>query len=243
MNKEKKKISFSRISTFLRCPYEYKYTYLERKDGIRRCGVKIGLGISLHAALRDFYYIKNLENRTLNTLLKLLEKNWLSENFSSSQEELIWLKKGKEILTQYYLRNDHTKTPSYIEQKFKAEIDSLIFIGIIDRIDKIDDNHYEIIDYKLEDYLDNEIDNLQMSFYYLGCKHGLGIEAKRFTYYILETNEKKSISITPNRINEEINKIYSIISEIDSTDIFVPKINNLCENCGLKSSCPAYKDK
>jgi ATP-dependent helicase/DNAse subunit B len=242
MSRSRKKISFSRIATFLRCPYEYNYTFINKIENMKRCGPKIGLGISLHAALRDFYKIESVDDRTLNTLLLLLKRNWSTRDFKNTHEEQTLIEKAQNILTKFYLHNDHTKTPSYIEQRFEAKVNDLIFVGIIDRIDKIEDNYYEIIDYKLEDYLKSEIDNLQMTFYYIGCKYGLGIDIKTFTFYILETNRKKNVVLTPGEIEKNMRRIQSCITEIDSTNVFIPKINALCENCGIKSTCPAHRD-
>ena len=239
IRRSRQKVSFSEIATFMRCPYEYKNIFIDRARNNRRCGAKLSLGISLHASLRDFYRISFPEDRSLDNLLLSLKRNWSSKDFINPDEEQMWLNRAKDILSNFYSQNDHRRTPCYVEQRFVTKLDDLVFVGVIDRIDKVE-NTYELIDYKLEDYQEKEIEDLQMTFYYIGCKYGLGIDIETFTFYILEENRKKHVVLTPAQIEKNIRRIKSCISEIDGAEIFAPKINILCENCGLKASCPAY---
>lgn len=98
--------------------------------------------MSVHAALRDFYRLRTQEKVSKKLLLKLLEKNWQIEGYSSSRYEREMWQRGVTYLSDYFAKEYSPKTKTLLtEQPFIVSLQSqgkrLKIGGQIDRIDDL----------------------------------------------------------------------------------------------------------
>ncbi|MHB8279386.1 MAG: RecB family exonuclease [Candidatus Humimicrobiaceae bacterium] len=236
-----KKFNFSKLYTFQRCPFEYKYCYMDSCGNNYCSGVpNIGCGTILHHVLRDFFKNKSAEKRTLTDLLDLLNKNWASKDFVNKSIEKEWYEKSKDILIKFYAYTNPLANPILIEKRFKVNIDDVLLTGIIDRVDYSKEG-YEIIDYKLENYMDNSYPDLQPIFYYFGAHSIFKIPPKKLTYIYLMDSCSESIYFEEIKEKSSLLTIKNIIKEIENTKDFIPRRNALCRGCVAKPICPEYK--
>ena len=247
------RISYSGLETFSQCPAKYKFQYIERiktpksKDAF--------FGILIHDCLRMFHNPSQPVPPLEETLLKYFTDKWDSDVYKDGQEEAFAFHQGIEILKNYYLQNQKPdSTIVSLETLFAApllENKEIHYItGRIDRVDKLADGSFEIIDYKTtkkmpsQEQVDN---NLQLSVYHLGVMNRWPSFKKenqpiKLSLYYLRHGEKLSTVRNNKQTNESKEKILSIISQIKKSN-FEPISNPLCDWCSFQQYCPLFKHK
>lgn len=182
-----------------------------------------------------------------------------------AEEEKAYFEEGVRMLKRFYEKNAPWNfTIVDLESRFEVALtdektgETHILAGIIDRIDKLADtllghsvSKYEIIDYKTskrmpsQDSLDQ---NLQLSLYSLGLQKRwphLDPEDIKLSLYFLKHDEKLSTKATKDTTEKTKTHILSTITEIQdrlkSGKEFEPTPSPLCDWCGFKPLCPAWK--
>ncbi len=233
-------MSYSSLLTYIQCPYRYKKRYIEHiKDG--KPLLFTSLGLSLHSTLSRFYrgvLIGEYSVSSVDSLCTILQQNWISRGYADKEEEQTWLSRAKQMLVNY-LDSDLSKViPSEIERTFKAELGRIILFGKIDRIDRLNDGSYEIIDYKVggfESLEEHQAQELQTAVYYLGANHGLGLKVSKISYYYLILSKKITIEKLP---EIDFHKyIESIVTMLTQDKEFHPRRNLFCQNCTFEGTC------
>jgi len=244
--------SYSALETFQNCPQKYKFQEID-KIKVSKSAEAI-FGNIIHNALKYMHSQEPLYP-SLDQILEYYKKDWPNENKVEWREgqEKAYFEVGLEMLRGYYRKNDPRKTKIVdLESRFEVEIpneensETHILAGKIDRIDKLEDDAFEIIDYKTAKKMppQNLVDNnLQLSLYHLALtKKWPHIEPSKIklSLYFLKHGVKLTTQMTKNRINETKQKILDSISEIEKSD-FHPTPGPLCEWCGYKPICPMWK--
>ncbi len=247
------RISYSGLETFGQCPAKYKFQYVERikvpksKDAI--------FGTLIHECLKLFHEPNRVIPLSEDELLKYFTEKWDSDIYPDEQEEAFAFHQGVGILKNYYLQNQGQDFNILnLETHFEAPIldkDKLHQItGRIDRIDKLLDGTFEVIDYKTAKKMpsqENINQNFQLSVYYLGLTNrwpSLQEENRpvKLSLYYLRHNEKLSAIRDNQYIKETQEKILDLISQIKKS-AFEPRANPLCDWCQYQPLCPLYKHK
>lgn len=268
---EKSRLSYSHISTFEKCPLQYKFRYI---DKIYVPPTKqLSFGRAIHSAVEEFQKLIiegaiNLYSDNLESILEsLLEKNWQSEGYENFDEERFWKQKGKKALVNYFL--PWLKSQSELEYEiigiedwFEIDFDSCILVGKIDRIDfKVSDEavYYRIVDFKTSEKIPLRMQNsedTQLYIYTFGAENILrkklaqtGIEfndivlEKIMYIYLIPNNEvENSLDISHRSFMER-----TIRSQIDkllnaiSENLYPARTGKHCDWCDFKNICEAYK--
>lgn len=176
----------------------------------------------------------------------------------SEDDEKAYFEEGVRMLKKFYEKNAPWNFHIIdLESRFEIALldektgETHILTGIIDRIDKPADNAYEIIDYKTakrmpsQDTLDQ---NLQLSLYSLGLQKrwpDLAPEDIKTSLYFLKHSEKLSAHVTQEAMERTKRHILSTIAQIQSRlrsgKEFEPMPSPLCDWCGYRPLCPAWK--
>lgn len=247
------RISYSALETFTTCPAKYKFQYLDRLPAPK--SKEAVFGTLIHELLKMFHEPTRTSPLTEEELLKNFTEKWEPDIYEDSQEEAFAFHQGVEMLKNYYRQNQELKfNVVNLETFFEAPISDREefhqITGKIDRIDKLEDNSFEVIDYKTARKMpaQKEIDdNLQLAVYHLGLVNRWPAFEKenrpvKLTLYYLKHGEKLSTIKTNQGLNETKEKILSIIDEIKKS-AFEPKINPLCAWCSYQRWCPLFKHK
>ena len=143
------RISYSGLESFSNCPAKYKYQYIDRikvpksKDAV--------FGTLIHECLRMFHDLSQTTPFSEEELLKYFTEKWNSDIYQDKQEEAFAFHQGIEMLKKYYLQNQNLSFNIVnLETLFRIPIQDKLHqvTGRIDRIDKLKDGTFEIIDYK-----------------------------------------------------------------------------------------------
>lgn len=260
--------SYSSIDTYNQCPQKFKFQAI---DKIRSPKSKEAIfGTLIHSTLK-FMFHRDPLFPTLDEVVGHFRNNWpRREIFElevkndplkytwSEEEEKIYFEEGVRVLKKFYEKNAPWNF-NIIDLESRFEIDLAdektgekhILAGIIDRIDKLPDETYEIIDYKTSKRMPSQGDlnkNLQLSLYSLALQKRwphLNIDNIKLSLYFLKHGEK----LTTKRNDEEIlrtkNKLLETIREIQNKikngAEFEPMPSVLCNWCEYRPRCPAWK--
>jgi len=247
------RISYSGLDSFSICPAKYKFQYIDR---IKTPKIKEAVfGTLIHECLKVFHEPSLPLPLSEDELLKYFTEKWNADIYKDKQEESFAFYQGVDILKKYYLQNQNQKFNIInLEASFQIPIsDNKEFhqiTGRIDRIDRLDDGTFEVIDYKTTKKMPAQSDvdnNLQLLIYYLGIVNrwpSLEKEDRpvKLSLYYLRHGEKLSVIRKKEVIKETQQKILDLINQINKSK-FEPRVNPLCDWCQYQQYCPLYKHK
>lgn len=236
-----KRLSYSKLNTFQTCPLQFNYRYL--------MNVPVGqshaanFGSSIHGALNEFYrLLKSGKSVTKELLSSLYEKNWVGYGYESAEHERTRKEQGHKMLEDFFDANcDPWVVPAYLEQPFNVKIGDYVINGRIDRIDRLADGTFEVVDYKTGSARDtlNLKKDMQLSVYALACREILKIPVSKLTLYFIEDNQRLS---TSGRSDIEIEnfkvEVLEFIEKMKSSE-FAATPGFHCQYCDFRLICPA----
>jgi RecB family exonuclease len=237
---ERTRLSYTSFSTYQQCPLQYRFRYVDRLDWQPRPA--LSFGESLHAALEWFYSGQTPHPPDLPSLLRQLEKVWVSEGYADAEEEERYLEHAREVLTVFHRANaPRYRLPASVEQPFQVDMGDFLLTGRIDRLDRHPDGTYEIIDYKTNRKLPplaRLSEDYQLPLYQLAATRVWGIKPGKLTLYYLLPNQR----FTTRPWSEE--RLESMVEELRATaeaiarGLFPPRPNHLCPWCDFASLGP-----
>ena len=104
-------------------------------------------GILVHQVLERYH--GGVRARGLPELLGLLEAGWRRGGFGDSEEERQFRAKATQALVRYHDRfREEDGEPVWFERAFQFRLGPHLLRGRVDRVDRLPDGGYELIDYK-----------------------------------------------------------------------------------------------
>ena len=228
------RLSYSRLSAFINCGFLYKLRYVEKIPA--RPKPHLGFGRILHSTLDKFYTL-NTHAPSLDDLIRLYKGYWKTGSDAYNKH----YDKGLRILKRYYELNigDYHKSV-YVEQRFEIPIGSHVLAGRFDRVDRIDNDTYEIIDYKAAKQVATqaEVDSdLQLGIYATAFRLTTG-RAPLLSFYFLPENARVTSKRTDREIYRLKSGLDSIADRLVSGEHFEPREGIECKWCDYKKYCP-----
>lgn len=246
--------SYSALSTFKQCPQRYKFKIIDKlKEPKSKEQV---FGTWIHECLRLMFTHDPLFP-TLDGVLNYFRDEFPEEGWQASERDL-YLRQGEEMLKKFYAKNAPWNFVVVdMESRFEVTLEDTknaslhILAGIMDRIDKLPDGSFEIIDYKTQKRMPSQekVDNdLQLSIYAMGLKKRwphLKAENIKLSLQFLKHEEKLSTQRTQADFEKTEEGIINIINDIESRSrrdaAFEPIVSPLCDFCGYRPLCPAWR--
>ncbi|MEF3245096.1 MAG: PD-(D/E)XK nuclease family protein [Caldisericaceae bacterium] len=238
-------LSYSKISTYIKCPLRYKFIYVDKLP--TEVKPYFSLGNSVHKVLEKFYSPNEnfivLKKLPFQYLLELFEENWISDGYKTQKEENNAKEKAKKMLIGYYKKHIFGFKPAYeVETNFSFPFLGVEMKGRLDRVDMIL-NNFIIIDYKTNSFLEDsfrEEEILQPIIYNMAgnYKYGAG-RIKKVSFHYLSKGKNIEFEISNYMMEKSKRKIGEILDNI-SKGVYPPKINGTCESCEFKKICEAY---
>jgi DNA helicase-2/ATP-dependent DNA helicase PcrA len=234
-------LSASDLSLYLTCPLKYKFA---RVFGIpQEPTINQRFGILFHNVLERFHKEppENDEDG-LPALNRLFEAGWRRTGFGSSDDELQYRDRGREALRSYWERERAADgKPVWLERKFDFRVGEHHVRGRVDRVDRLPDGDYELIDYKTgERKSEAELeDDLQLALYRLAAREAWGIEASFGSYYYVLDGDKVATPSKPDDAERVERTVLQVGEGVLSQDFEPRPSPKVCGWCDYKLICPA----
>lgn len=249
--------SYSALDTYKTCPQRYKFQEIDRiKTPKSR---EAAFGSSVHEALQ-YMFTRNPLFPTQDEVVNAFRERWTARSANikwKDGEAQAFLEEGIDILKKFYTHNqpwnfDVLEMESRFELPLKDDKNGAEhrLAGQIDRIDKLADGSYEIIDYKTARRMPSQAtldENLQMSIYHLALTDRwphLKDRPIKLSLYFIKHGEKlttlrdaKSLATTKMAVLDTIGEIEKNAAQNN----FPPNPGPLCDWCGYKKICPMWK--
>lgn len=215
------------------------------------------MGSRVHEALEKLYIdLKLRKVNELDSLVALFNKKW----DSSWHKDVVIVKKGYtadnyrdlgvdciiRFYNRYYPFDQAIVLGTELNISFAlAEDESMLFRGIIDRLDQKADGTYEIHDYKsssslpLQSYLDSDD---QLAIYHMAVKEKFNdVKSVDLVWHYLAFDKEFRSSRTDEQLKDLRERLIATINEIESSTEFLPNESALCEWCEYPDLCPKRK--
>jgi DNA helicase-2/ATP-dependent DNA helicase PcrA len=230
-------LSASDIETYRSCPLRYKFARVFRIPSEPTLNQRFG--IVVHQALERFH----AENgRTLDQLQGLLDAAWRRSGFGESDQERQLHEKAVVAMRRYQERfTTEPGEPVWLEKGFQFKLGPHVLRGRVDRVDRLPDGGYELIDYKTgrPKSAAQLREDVQLSLYAIGAREAWEIEAPSQAYHYVLDDQKVAVpsaEIDPGWITDTVMEVgEGILSQgFEPTPSY-----SACSMCDYRIACPA----
>jgi DNA helicase II / ATP-dependent DNA helicase PcrA len=233
-------LSASDLTLYLTCPLKYKFA---RVFGIpQEPTINQRFGILMHNVLERFHKEPPEEGDELRALNRLFESGWRRGGFGKSDDEMQYRDRGKTALRKYWERERSSESePVWLERKFDFKIAEYHVRGRVDRVDRLPDGNYELIDYKTgERKTEEDLDSdLQLALYRLAAREAWEIEAAYASYdYVLDA-DKVAAPTKPDDAERVERTVVTVGEGVLSQDFEPRPSPSVCSWCDYRLICPA----
>ena len=239
-------LSYSRLSRFETCPLSYRLHYIEKKQA--EPGLPLRFGKTIHAVLERLIKEVVDDERTgplsEERAIELYREAWGAERLAGMDV----FAEGLAILRRFIAEQgvvDHRDVLA-IEKEFRLPVGPFEVLGFIDRVDWIDDETVEVIDYKTNHQLftRDEVDtSLQMSLYEVAVRR-LWPWAKKvkLSFWMLRHGVRQVTTRTEEQLADALAYVETLGRQTETATEYPARLNTNCSYCDHRKQCPAYAD-
>ncbi len=233
MQSDPHELNFSKIKTYRECPLAYKLKYIDgKKEGLTPSS---SLGVSLHRTLEAYHSQSNDPSE----LLSYYDDCWMGAGYKNAGEQMEWYLKGRKMLETYQAREYERKTTvDSTEREFIFQEGEWTLRGKIDRIDKLPDGSWEVIDYKTGTDVDLTApvtDSLQMGIYAVGARRAWNMQQGKASFYFVAFDQVHSAPFEAFDEQQIIDTFIQTGKRIVAQE-FEPNTAQ-CANCAFNTRC------
>lgn len=258
VNEKKTIYSASRIKTYVNCPCQFYWKYVEELDPEFGPAIESYLGNAVHEALHVLYDELQKGNiLTLDQLLSLFEEQWqdgwdertrMPKPFRTPE----WaIRRGREMLSGYYDSHFPFDAAEILGLEFELSTTlsggAYRYRAIIDRLARTDDDIIEVHDYKTSSRMPTPGQlkaDMQVVLY---AKAALDEypEARgvRLVWHYLAFNEEIVLELDREELEAVLREVELTIADIELRGSdernFPAKPSGLCPWCDYYGICPA----
>jgi DNA helicase-2/ATP-dependent DNA helicase PcrA len=244
-------LSASDIDLYRTCPLKYKFARVFAIP--QEPTINQRFGILIHNVLERFHAEEIRvaagaeaplagEPGQLDRLLALFEAGWRRQGFGASDDELQYRDRAVAALARYQERHARsTSRPVWLERNFAFTIGPHQLRGRVDRVDRLPDGGYELIDYKTGDpgsgpKLSGDV---QLAVYRMAAREAWRIEADSGSYWYVLADERVSIEAAPDDAERVERTVLEVAAGITDQDFEPRPSHEICSWCDYRLICPA----
>ena len=233
-------LSASDLDLYLTCPLKYKFA---RVFGIpQEPTINQRFGILIHNVLERFHKEDGDGEDGLVRLMGLFESGWRRTGFGSTDDELQYRERAREAMRLYWENESASESePVWLERKFDFQIGEHHVRGRVDRVDRLPDGGYELIDYKTGQrrtaaQLESD---LQLALYRIAAREAWDLEANTGSYYYVLDAEKVAAPTKPDDAERVERTVLQVGEGVLGQDFEPRPSPAVCSWCDYRLICPA----
>jgi DNA helicase-2/ATP-dependent DNA helicase PcrA len=244
-------LSATDIETYRTCPLKYKFARVFRIPSEPTLNQRFG--ILVHQVLERYHgpvpspggqALREGETRArgLPDLLNLLDAGWRRGGFGDSEEERQLRAKATQALVRYHDRfRDEDAEPLWFERSFQFRMGPHLLRGRVDRVDRLPDGGYELIDYKTgRPKSPAQLrEDVQLSLYAVGARESWQLEAAQQAYYYVLDDEKVPVERSAEDRDWITETVLDVAEGIQSQGFEPTPSWTACSMCDYRIACPA----
>ena len=231
-------LSASDVETYRICPLRYKFARVFRIP--QEPTLNQRFGILVHQVLERFH--AGVGTHTLAELLGLLDAGWRRGGFGDSDEERQLREKATHALMRYFRRFETEESePVWFERPFSFRLGPHLVSGRVDRVDRLPDGSYELIDYKTgRPKTGAQLkEDVQLSLYAVGAREAWELDAVHQAYWYVLDDEKVPVA-RDEADRDWITETVTEVAEAILAQGFEPTPSYAaCSTCDFRIICPA----
>jgi len=239
-------LSYSRLSRFEQCPLSFKLQYIDKR--VSEPGMPLRFGKVVHAALERLLreVIEQEHTGAINEdrAVELFTNAWADEQLTGLEE----FGEGVTMVRAFARAQgivDHRDVLA-VEKEFRLPVGRFTVLGFIDRVNHIDDDTIEVVDYKTNRQLftREEVDqSLQMSLYELAVRRLWPWAKKvRLTFDMVRHGVRQTTTRTPEQLDAALRYVDTLGRMTEDAAEFPARVSGNCVNCDHRAHCPAYAE-
>jgi DNA helicase-2/ATP-dependent DNA helicase PcrA len=232
-------LSAGDIETYRTCPLKYKFARVFRIPSEPTINQRFG--ILVHQVLERFH-AGGTVSRSLPELLGLLEAGWRRGGFGDSEEERQLRTKATNSLIRYHERfQGEEAEPVWFERAFQFKMGPHLLRGRVDRVDRLPDGGYELIDYKTgrPKTAAQLREDVQLSLYAVGARESWQLEAAQQAYYYVLDDEKVPVERSEEDRDWITDTVLEVADGIQGQGFEPTPSYAACSMCDYRIACPA----
>ncbi|HQG03881.1 MAG TPA: PD-(D/E)XK nuclease family protein [Thermoleophilia bacterium] len=239
-------LSFSRLTRYESCPLSYRLHYIDKHQP--EPGIALRFGKVIHAVLERLVREAVDDERSgplsEDRALTVFRDAWTADGLTGIE----LFQEGIEILQRFVREQgviEHRDVLA-VEKEFRLPVGPFTVLGFIDRVDCVDDETVEVIDYKTNRQLftRDEVDtSLQMSLYHVAARK-LWPWAKKvkLTFWMLRHGVRQETERTPEQLDAALAYVETLGRQTEVATSFPARLNTNCPYCDHRAGCPAYAE-
>jgi DNA helicase II / ATP-dependent DNA helicase PcrA len=232
-------LSASDIDTYRACPLRYKFARVLKIPSEQTLHQRFG--IAVHQVLERYHAS---EHTTVRQMMELFEACWRRGGFGDSDKERELHTKARAALVLYHKHLEaHEAEPVWFERSFSFKLGPHHLRGRVDRVDRLADGAYEMIDYKTSRPRTAEQlkDDVQLSLYAVGARESWEVQAERLSYYYVLDDLKVPVP-SAEMDADWIARVVAEVGEAILAQRFEPTPSPaVCALCDYRIACPAWE--
>jgi DNA helicase II / ATP-dependent DNA helicase PcrA len=230
-------LSASDIDTYRTCPLKYKFARVFRIPSEPTLNQRFG--ILVHQVLERYH---QSGGRTLDELLGLLEAGWRRGGFGGSDQERQLHAKADGALRRYHDRfRAEPCEPLWFEKAFTFRMGAHTLRGRVDRVDRLPDGDYELIDYKTgrPRSAAQLREDVQLSLYAVGAREAWGLDSSRQAYLYVLDDTKVPLPVEDVDRDWITETVFEVADGIMAQGFEPTPSYAACSVCDYRIACPA----
>jgi len=207
---------------------QYKFRYID-KINVQQSASQVR-GYIIHYILHKIAHMDNVDFQIVrNEIVKELSSKYSIDNILRAVGDV----------EKWYKKLEFAYTIA-TEKEFSINIDDDIIIGSIDRIDKLDDETYNVIDYKTGTSEYDVGNSLQLYIYALAAFRMYNAQKVIVSYKYIDTDFVTSNTYFSYDIEYIESIIKSYIYAIKNDNTYLPRISMQCIFCSFNNICKPF---
>ncbi len=230
-------LSASDIETYRGCPLRYKFARVLRVP--QEPTLNQRFGILVHQVLERYH---QFAGDSLDELLMLLDAGWRRGGFGDSDEERQLRAKAGVALRRYHERvAEEPVEPVWFERAFSFRMGAHTLRGRVDRVDRLADGGYELIDYKTGRPRSASAlrEDVQLSLYAVGAREAWQLDAGQQAYLYVLDDEKVRVPSSQIDAAWIADTVEQVADGILAQDFEPTPSYAVCSMCDYRLACPA----